>query len=130
MPGKFNIQHESSRTMIFLQFFDSFIIASGLFFLAMFYEVSWQDHYRNLSFLAFCLSLWIFSGKQIYQTWRGVKLYWEFFAIIKAWVLVLGLIFFLLFLTKTSALFSRRILLTWIFFCPLTVCCAHAAVRT
>lgn len=129
MPGRFNIQHETSRLMLFLQIFDALVIASSLFLLAVFYEVPWSEHYTNLSLLVFVLSFWIFSGKHIYQAWRGMVLYWEFFAIIKAWILVLGMLFFLLFLTKTSALFSRRILLTWMLFCPVIICFIHALLR-
>jgi FlaA1/EpsC-like NDP-sugar epimerase len=65
----------------------------------------------------------------VYRSWRGSRLYLECITILKAWIIMAGLLFFLLFITKTSTIFSRKVLLIWTMTTPLVIMLLHICAR-
>jgi len=76
--------------------------------------VPFDYHYLVLATISFLLIMLIFQGARVYQSWRGVglgRLVWQ---IILGWALLVGILAALGYATKTSSVFSRRVLISWI----------------
>ena len=100
---------------------DGLVVVLFLVVLALLYGVPFQKPYQLLSALAFVLTLLVFRAAQLYRPWRGVDFIRLGQRVVVAWVIVTGLLLALGFVTKTSAYFSRGVLLPWIFLTPLVL---------
>jgi putative colanic acid biosynthesis UDP-glucose lipid carrier transferase len=100
---------------------DGMVVVMLLAVLALAYGVPFQEKYQLLSALAFILTLLVFRASQLYRPWRGVDFIRLGQRVLVAWVIVLGLLLALAFVTKTTTYFSRGVLLPWIFLTPLAL---------
>jgi putative colanic acid biosynthesis UDP-glucose lipid carrier transferase len=100
---------------------DGLMVVLLLALLALAYGVPFQDQYHLLAALAFILTLLVFRASQLYRPWRGVDFIRLGQRVLVAWLIVLGLLLALAFVTKTTANFSRGVLLPWIFLTPLAL---------
>ena len=100
---------------------DGLVVVLFLAVLALLYGVPFQIPYQLLSALAFVLTLLVFRASQLYRPWRGVDFIRLGHRVVVAWVIVTGLLLALGFVTKTTAYFSRGVLLPWIFLTPLVL---------
>jgi putative colanic acid biosynthesis UDP-glucose lipid carrier transferase len=106
---------------LFQWFLDGLVVVLFLSVLALLYGVPFQKPYQLLSALAFILTLLVFRAAQLYRPWRGVDFIRLGQRVVVAWTVVTGLLLTLGFVTKTSAYFSRGVLLPWIFLTPLAL---------
>ena len=102
-------------------FLDGLVVVFFLAILASLYGVPFQKPYQFLSALAFVLTLLVFRTAQLYRPWRGVDFMRLGRRVSLAWVVVTFLLLALGFVTKTTAYFSRGVLLPWIFLTPLAL---------
>jgi putative colanic acid biosynthesis UDP-glucose lipid carrier transferase len=102
-------------------FLDGLIVVLLLAVLAFGYSVPFEKQYHLLSALAFILTLLIFHAAQLYRPWRGVDFLRLGQRVLLAWGIVTGLLLALGFATKTTAHFSRGVLLPWIFLTPVVL---------
>jgi len=102
-------------------FLDGLVVVFLLAALALLYGVPFQKPYQLLSTLAFVLTLLVFRAAQLYRPWRGVDFMRLGQRVVVAWVIVTGLLLALGFASKTTAYFSRGVLLPWIILTPLAL---------
>jgi putative colanic acid biosynthesis UDP-glucose lipid carrier transferase len=100
---------------------DGLVVVLLLAVLALAYGVPFQEQYHLLSALAFILTLLIFRASQLYRPWRGVDFLRLGQRVLLAWGIVTGLLLAFGFVTKTTAYFSRGVLLPWIFLTPVVL---------
>lgn len=112
-----------------LHILDCLLVVGYFWLLTNWYRVPWTDFYTKLSIIAFCLSLISFQSFQLYRSWRGWKFYMEFFVIVKAWAVVIGLILFYFFIFKISHAYSRVIFMIWLTTTPLLLFLIHVGAR-
>jgi putative colanic acid biosynthesis UDP-glucose lipid carrier transferase len=108
--------------VILIQWFlDGLMVVLLLAVLAFGYGVPFEKQYHLLAGLAFILTLLIFRAAQLYRPWRGVDFLRLGQRVLMAWGIVTGLLLALGFVTKTTAYFSRGVLLPWIFLTPVVL---------
>lgn len=112
-----------------LRIVDSAIIALMLYPVVMLYTGNWTDYYENLAIVAFFLSFLIFHYMGIYKSWRGQGVFSGFQTLLGAWLLIAGMVLFLLFVFKVAGRYSRFVLLVWFMSMPLILFMLHAAIR-
>ena len=100
---------------------DGLVVVLFLAVLSLGYGVPFQNQYLFLAALSFVLTLLVFRATHLYRPWRGVDFLRLGRRVLVAWVIIIGLLLALGFATKTTALFSRGVLLPWIFFTPLVL---------
>jgi putative colanic acid biosysnthesis UDP-glucose lipid carrier transferase len=110
---------EYARLISILQkLMDGGIVVLLLIFTATFFGFRFDYHYVTLAVTTFFLTLMVFQGAGLYRPWRGV----EFLRLVRrlcfAWIVVVGLVVGLGFLTKTSTMFSRMVIGSWILLVP------------
>jgi putative colanic acid biosynthesis UDP-glucose lipid carrier transferase len=108
--------------VILIQWFlDGLMVVLLLAVLAFAYGVPFHEQYQLLSTLAFILTLLVFRAAQLYRPWRGVDFLRLGQRVLLAWIIVTSLLLALGFVTKTTAYFSRGVLLPWIFLTPVVL---------
>jgi putative colanic acid biosynthesis UDP-glucose lipid carrier transferase len=108
--------------VILIQWFlDGLMVVLLLAVLAIGYGVPFQKQYHLLSALAFILTLLVFRAAQLYRPWRGVDFLRLVRRVVVTWIIVISLLLALGFVTKTTAYFSRGVLLPWIFLTPVVL---------
>jgi len=108
---------------------DPLIAVGSLQLLCLAYGVPFGQPYLLLSVMAALLVVIAFGAAKIYRPWRSAPLGLEAHFIWIAWVAVGGILFTLGYATRTSELFSRRVLLSWVFATPIAMIGVHLAVR-
>jgi putative colanic acid biosynthesis UDP-glucose lipid carrier transferase len=91
--------------------------------------VPFVREYQVLAVIAVLLVLTVFNGAGVYRPWRSATLGAEIHRTWVAWALVAGILLGMAYATKTGALFSRRVALTWSFLTPGIIAAFHIAVR-
>jgi len=129
MLSNVRLRSESGLLIQILHVLDCLVVAALLPILNWAHGVPWGPEYTTLSLFILVAAYILFYYAKLYQPWRGVAFYRELWAILKAWVVVLGLAFFVLFLTKTSYEFSRRVILSWAVIAPFGVFGLHVVSR-
>ncbi|MCI5210886.1 MAG: hypothetical protein D3910_19345, partial [Candidatus Electrothrix sp. ATG2] len=79
--------------------------------------------------IVFLFSFACFQYLQLYRSWRGWKLYLEFFVILKGWTYIVGLLLFYFFIFKVSEGYSRVVFLIWSSTTPFIIFFSHLLVR-
>jgi putative colanic acid biosynthesis UDP-glucose lipid carrier transferase len=108
---------------------DPAIAVVGLPLFCAFHAVPFRQPYVWLSVIAALLVMIVFGAVRVYRPWRAAPLGQEAHFIWMGWVVVCGLLFTLGYATKTSELFSRRVLFTWVLATPVAMVGIHLAVR-
>ncbi len=98
---------------------DGAVVISLLFFLCWFHGVIFQREFLVLGIVTFLLMLVVFQGAQLYRPWRGANLMGLVRQVFVAWTLVAAILVTLGFATKTSAIFSRKVVVSWMLLTPL-----------
>lgn len=115
--------------VMMLRITDALTASTGLLIFTYLCGVDVGRQYNLLALLIFLLTLLVFPQTGLYKSWRGSRLYLEYMNILKAWIIMSSLVFFVLFITKTSVLFSRKAFLCWLIAVPSAMILAHAAAR-
>jgi len=108
---------------------DPLIAAAGLPLLCWAFGVPLVQHYVWLAVITGLLVVIAFGGAKVYRPWRSAPLGQEAHFIWIAWVVVCGVLFAMGYITKTSELFSRRVLLAWVLATPVVMIGVHLSVR-
>lgn len=124
-----NLRQRSSIIYKILHILDCVLACSYLALLVYLYRVPWSRYYTWLEIIVFFVSFICFQYLQLYRSWRGWKLYLEFFVILKAWASVVGVLLFYFFLFKVSEGYSRFVFFLWSFTTPLLIFFSHLIVR-
>jgi putative colanic acid biosynthesis UDP-glucose lipid carrier transferase len=97
---------------------DGGVVVILLFCSVTFFGFSFDYYYIILAVIAFFLTLIMFQEAGLYRPWRGVEFLRLVRRLCSAWIVVVGLLVGLGFLTKTSAIFSRMVVGSWILLVP------------
>jgi putative colanic acid biosysnthesis UDP-glucose lipid carrier transferase len=104
-------------------------VVTTLFICTLVYQEPFGGHYMVLGILVFLISTQVFDDVNVLRPWQGVRPAAEERKILLDWILVIGILLFLAFVTKLSAQFSRKVILTWFVATPVVLIAAHAAAR-
>lgn len=122
LPSRIRLKREASGFL--LQLIDCVVIIGGLLSLSeLFYSP--DIHYSIASTMAALLFLVLANNAGIYtkESDRGIAS--EIARLLQVWALVVLISVFIAYITKTSELFSRAAVLSWIFFVPSMMCLAR-----
>jgi putative colanic acid biosysnthesis UDP-glucose lipid carrier transferase len=120
----------SSIKLVALQrLLDPLVIVGLLLGLGYFYQVPLNKDYWFLATTTYLLSFPIFrlAGRYRLECEQGWT--WELPRILVGWGVVLSLLLFLGYTTKSSSEFSRSLLLTWAVSAPLVICVLHQLIQ-
>lgn len=124
-----NLRQRSSIIYKLLHILDCSLVCGYLWLLVFLYKVPWSRYYTWLEVVVFTLAFLCFQYLQLYRSWRGWKLYLEFFVILKAWASVVGLLLFYFFIFKVSEGYSRVVFILWSLTTPFLIFFSHLLVR-
>ena len=82
------------------------------------YGVEMRVPYQALMIIAGLISLMLFSGRSAIEGELTPRLSSTSLAVIGRWCLVVGILLLLGYATKTSSIFSRKVLFTWFMVTP------------
>lgn len=92
------------------------------------YEVPLRESYQALTIIVALLALILFPGSQVNDIRPGPRFWSNAVSVVSRWFLMLGILLILGYATKTSALFSRRLLFTWMLITPVLIILAMSAI--
>lgn len=111
------LKRYSNTFNILLRVYDCLLLCStGICIYALLME-TWRlpEHYKIAIGLASVFSLLVFHILDLYKVWRGNNKNQETATILKAWFILFSLLTLAAFLSKSSELFSRQWLISWVF---------------
>jgi len=100
---------------------DALLAVMLLPFLCWYYAVYYDYIYLALTIVVFLLCLLVMKYFSIYQPWRGASLGRMARQMALGWFMLLCLLAVLGFVTKTSFLFSRKVLISWSLLSPIVL---------
>ncbi len=124
-----NLREQSSLIARLLHFVDCLLCVGYMVALVKWYSIPWNIYYSRLTVLTFILCFVSFQSVQLYRSWRGGKFYLELLAILKAWVMVVGILLFYFFIFKISHAYSRVVFLIWSLSTPALIFLLHVFAR-
>ncbi|WP_419174961.1 sugar transferase [Desulfosediminicola sp.] len=124
-----NLREQSTYIARILHIIDCLLCVGYLAMLVHWYRVPWSVYYTRLMIITFMLSFIAFQSVQLYRSWRGGKFYLEFIAIIKAWIIITGVLLFYFFIFKISHAYSRVVFTIWSLTTPFLIFILHATAR-
>ncbi|MEN8190084.1 MAG: sugar transferase [Thermodesulfobacteriota bacterium] len=124
-----NLRQQSSIMARVLHLVDCGLVVTYLWLLLQWYRVPWSAYYTRFGVVTLILCLIFFQSFHLYRSWRGWKLYQEFFVIIKAWGTVIGCLLFFFFIMKISHAYSRLIFMIWSLSTPFLIFVIHVMAR-
>jgi putative colanic acid biosynthesis UDP-glucose lipid carrier transferase len=96
-----------------MRLFDVLVVVGGLWAVCHAYGMEWADQYTTAAACALGLYLLIAENKALYRSWRSGGLWQEATEVVVVWTTMAIALLVLGYVTRTSADFSRRVLLTW-----------------
>ncbi|MDX1252772.1 MAG: undecaprenyl-phosphate glucose phosphotransferase [Gammaproteobacteria bacterium] len=108
---------------------DPFITVISLFLIASVYSVPFDEAYQFMAIIAFLLALIIFREVDLHRCWRKGGVRAQSSHLLVAWLLLVGILLFLGYVTKSSEHFSRRVLTTWFVIAPVLILAGHAVTQ-
>ncbi len=100
---------------------DSLIVTLLLVFFCWFYEVPFQKEFFSLSVITFLLTLLVFQVARLYQPWRTAHFFCMSRRLYLAWILIVLMLSVVGYLTKTSEIYSRRVIISWLLVTPMAL---------
>jgi putative colanic acid biosysnthesis UDP-glucose lipid carrier transferase len=127
--SQISLQHNYSLPTVVQRIIDPFLIT---FLLYALYSISWtpyQAAYVYLGIITFLLTPPLFRMAGLYRSYRTGSYLTELPRILAGWSVVIAVLLFLAYLTKSSSMFSRQVLITWFVSVPFVVFAAHYFIR-
>jgi putative colanic acid biosynthesis UDP-glucose lipid carrier transferase len=123
------IRSHYSGLSIFQRLLDAGIIIITLWMSHRLYKFGISDHNIVAVVLAVSSFYFIAEAKGMYASWRTGSVVFEISNLVMAWGMVVVAIVMLAFMSKTSASFSRRVMMTWFVLAPFGLVMARMIVR-
>ncbi len=109
---------------------DLLIIISTLFLVAWAMGIQWRDYFTIAGCIAIVTYVITAEMTALYASWRLGSLTDENKQVILTWIAVVFALLVLAYATKTSAIYSRRLLLTWMLVTPIALTLFRFIFRT
>ncbi len=122
------LRENSSVILVIQRLLDPAIAALLLVGLCQAWGERAQTSYLLLATTAFLLMVPILKLVGLYRPYRSLSPSTIAPRLFTGWLMVIGSLLFLGFLTQTSAIFSRSLLLTWVFSVPIILLCLHLLI--
>jgi putative colanic acid biosynthesis UDP-glucose lipid carrier transferase len=123
------IRSHYSGISIFQRLIDAGLIVVTLWISHRVYRFGLSDHNIVAVVLAVSSFYFIAEAKGLYASWRTASVVIELSNLVMAWGMVVVVIVMLAFMSKTSASFSRRVMMTWFVLAPIGLVIARIFVR-
>jgi putative colanic acid biosynthesis UDP-glucose lipid carrier transferase len=117
--------HKVSRLMALQRLLDPILVVGLLIALSNAYQVYFDRDYILLTAVTYLVIFPVFKAVGRYQLESNPDPYKEVSRILTGWGIVLGVLLFLGYSTKSSTEFSRQLLLTWASIVPLGLLGSH-----
>ncbi|HEY6556028.1 MAG TPA: undecaprenyl-phosphate glucose phosphotransferase [Polyangiaceae bacterium] len=101
----------------------------GLFIACKLYPENWNMMHTVAASIAVIVFHLIAEVNGLYRPWRGSPMRYEIFQVLTTWALVVPVLLFIAFATKTSTQYSRVITITWFSVAPNLIVLWRVAVR-
>jgi undecaprenyl-phosphate glucose phosphotransferase len=111
----------SPYSSLFAAFFratDIFIIISTLFITSWVLDVAWHAYFTVAGSVAIIIYITTAEITGLYGSWRFSYIRQEIQQVMLTWLGVVFILLILAYATKTSSIYSRRVLLSWILLTP------------
>jgi len=108
---------------------DILIVGGSLWALTWIFVIPWSDFYTIATFAAMVLFILASEISGLYGSWRFSYLRQEISQVFITWFWVVFGLLIVAYATKTSSIYSRRILLTWIFIAPILLSFLRITIR-
>lgn len=105
-------------------------ICAVLWFAHQFYGVDIAEHNILAAMLAVAFFYFFAEAKGLYDSWRMGSIVVEVADLIAAWGMVVAILVILAFMSKTSANYSRLVMVTWFIATPSCLVIARVLTRT
>jgi putative colanic acid biosysnthesis UDP-glucose lipid carrier transferase len=123
------IRPHQSRLQLLQRLFDAVVIGGSVAALMSLRGSVWEPAYTNVVLIAVLGFVLVAEFTNLYQSWRGTTLRAEMGRVWTAWAWVAASLLVLSFATKTSADFSRLVMLSWMLVCPSLLCIYRSIIR-
>jgi putative colanic acid biosynthesis UDP-glucose lipid carrier transferase len=100
---------------------DGIVVVLLLFLICWFCGETFRFIYKVLGLATFLLTIMVFRASQLYQPWRGANFFRLVRRVFLAWLVLVAILTTLGFITKTSANYSRKVLIIWMVIVPVTL---------
>ena len=97
---------------------DGAVVVLLLFIICLCFGEPFRLIYQLLGLATLLLTVLVFQTANLHQPWRGANLTGLVRRVFLSWILVIAILSVLGYVTKTSILFSRRVVLTWMVMAP------------
>lgn len=108
---------------------DAAIVVSLFVFCTIGYRVEWIEEYAYLVLVAVVLQIFVFNHYDIYRSWRISSVRDELALLVKAWLVVVGSLMLMAFISKLSGQYSRRVVITWVLLAPSLMIIVRVGIR-
>ncbi len=120
--------HSQTITTI-ARLIDLAIVGGGLWVVAFLYGIPWTQDFTIAAALALLLFAFFSEVFSVYRSWRAAPLKDEIRVVLLVWSAILFGELLLGYATKTSAVYSRRVVFTWFVLAPMLLVTVRVAVR-
>ncbi len=97
---------------------DGVVVVLVLLVHCWFFGESFRSIYQVLGLATFIVTVMVFQAANLHQPWRGAHLVGLVRRVFLSWIVVIAILAVLGYVTKTSSLFSRKVVLTWMAMAP------------
>jgi len=122
------VRDNASAIMVFQRLLDPLLAVGLLVLLSEWQQVPFLEPYSVLAILVFLLILPVFKATGLYRSYRSSTLPSVMRRIFIGWGLVLVILLFLGYGTKTSSIFSRSLLISWAITVPFVLYLVHQGI--
>jgi putative colanic acid biosynthesis UDP-glucose lipid carrier transferase len=108
---------------------DLLVVAASLYISTLLWNVPWNAYYTVAMILAMLLTILVMHAVGLHRSWRGSHIFNEFGTIFAGWAIASVILLIIAFLTKSSTVYSRSVMITWFFITPCGLCAYHWLMR-
>lgn len=112
-----------------LRLVDLSIVALVLFVLTQIYGDPWNHSYISASILGVLITFFSMQAVNLYRTWRGASLFFEFRTLLSGWMIVIVTLLLLAWATRSTGYYSRLVIGTWFIATPIVMALIHLGGR-
>ena len=126
---KLDLRESSPWLIHLLRIVDVTVLVSLIPILVWSYDALRGAHYNTLMLVAAISGVIFFHTSGLYRPRRGQDFFSEFWHILRAWIMIVGIILMFLFAFKVAHMYSRAVLLTWFCLTPILLFLVHVLFR-
>lgn len=123
------IRPYQSRLALLFRLFDGLWVGTALWLIIRFFKAPWTHEYGMAAISGVTLFYFFAEYQHLYGSWRGSSLDEETLRLSWVWFEVALALIVLAFATKTSASYSRRIIIAWFIVVPVLLTTWRMGVR-